>query len=227
MTVKIAAPVVSSRMAPRAPAASTPWAIKGELILNCNCTVFCPCVVSLGKHPPTEGVCQAWSGVRIDDGHYGDADLSGLNVGLLLEIPGRMARGNWKAAAFIDDRASHDAYHGLIEIFSGRARGTTGLFKVLVSEFLGAERAAIAYETEGKTRKLSVGKKIQGEVEPIQGKRRGEDVVATNTEYWMGPDITVAAATKGRVRAYGRVWDFEGRSAEICQIDWSGPDVPR
>ncbi len=26
------------------------WAIKGELILNCNCTVFCPCVVSLGKH---------------------------------------------------------------------------------------------------------------------------------------------------------------------------------
>ena len=28
----------------------TPWAIKGEVILNCNCTVFCPCVVSLGKH---------------------------------------------------------------------------------------------------------------------------------------------------------------------------------
>ncbi len=36
------------------------WKIKGELILNCNCTVFCQCVVSLGKHPPTEGSCQAW-----------------------------------------------------------------------------------------------------------------------------------------------------------------------
>jgi hypothetical protein len=46
------------------------WKIKGELILNCNCTVFCPCVVSLGKHPPTEGYCQAWLGVRIDEGHY-------------------------------------------------------------------------------------------------------------------------------------------------------------
>jgi len=42
------------------------WKIKGELILNCNCTVFCPCVVSLGKHPPTEGFCQAWAGIRID-----------------------------------------------------------------------------------------------------------------------------------------------------------------
>ena len=34
------------------------WSLKGELILNCNCTVFCPCVISLGKHPPTEGYCQ-------------------------------------------------------------------------------------------------------------------------------------------------------------------------
>ena len=227
--VKISAPVVSSRhsMAKPLNSAQTPWAIKGELVLNCHCTVFCPCVVSLGKHPPTEGVCQAWSGVRIDEGHYGDEDLSGLNVGLLLEIPGMMARGGWKAAAFIDDRASHGAYLGLIEIFSGRARGTTGLFKVLVSEFMGAEREHVRYENEGKTRRLTVGKKIAGEVVPVKGKREGEDIVATNTEYWMGPDITVATATKGRVRAFGRVWDFEGRSAEICQIDWSGPEIPR
>jgi hypothetical protein len=60
----------------------TGWAIRGELILNCNCTVFCPCVVSLGKHAPTEGYCQAWAGVRIDEGHYMGEDLSGLNVGL-------------------------------------------------------------------------------------------------------------------------------------------------
>ncbi|MGR3541554.1 MAG: DUF1326 domain-containing protein [Hasllibacter sp.] len=210
-------------MSPAAQGAKTPWAIRGELILNCNCTVFCPCVVSLGKHAPTEGYCQAWSGIRIDEGHYGDADLTGLNVGLLLEIPGLMARGNWKAAAFVDDRASQAAYLGLIEIFSGRARGTTGLFKLLVSEFLGAERAAISYETEGKTRRLMVGKKIQGEVVPVQGKDPDRDIVATNTEYWMGTDITVATATKGRVRAFGRVWDFDGRSAEICQIDWHGP----
>ena len=62
---------------------TTEWTLKGELILNCNCTVFCPCVVSLGKHAPTEGYCQTWSGVRIDTGSYGDVDLSGLNVGLM------------------------------------------------------------------------------------------------------------------------------------------------
>ena len=209
--------------AQRAEPGKTPWAIKGELILNCNCTVFCPCVVSLGQHPPTEGYCQAWAGVRIDEGFFGDEDLSGLNVGLLLDIPGLMARGNWKAAAFVDERASEAAYDGLVDIFSGAARGTTGLFSLLVSEFLGAERAPVIFETEGKARRLMVGKKIQGEVVPVGGSDPDGDIVVTNTQYWMGPDITVATATKGRVRAFGRVWDFDGRSAEICQIDWHGP----
>lgn len=199
------------------------WAIKGELILNCNCTVFCPCVISLGKHPPTEGHCQGWAGVRIDSGHFGGEDLSGMNVGLLLDIPGNMGRGDWKAAAFIDDRASNAAYEGMVKIFSGEAKGTTGLFKMLVSEFLGAERAPIEYVTEGKKRRLVVGRAIKGEIEPIEGPSPDQDVVVSNTGYWMGPDITVAVANQGRVRAFGRVWDFEGRSAEICQIDWSGP----
>lgn len=200
------------------------WAIKGELILNCNCITFCPCVVSLGKHPPTEGYCQTWIGIRIDSGSYDGEDLSGLNVGMIMEIPGYMGRGNWKAAAYIDERASEKAYAGLLKIFSGEAKGTTGLFKLLVGEFIGAERAPVVFESEGKKRRLMVGRIIQGEVEPIAGADPDAEVVVTNTQYWMGPNVTVAQANKGRVRAHGRVWDFDGRSAEICQIDWHGPN---
>ena len=202
---------------------TVPWTMKGELILNCNCTVFCPCVISLGQHPPTEGHCQTWGGIRIDDGQYGDVDISGLNIGLMIEIPERMARGNWKVALFIDDRASEDAYDAIVAIMSGQARGTTGLFSILVAELLGHERQPVTYENEGKTRRLVVGKKISGEVVPVAGADPESDLVVTNTQYWMGADITVATANKGRLRAFGRVWDFEGRSAEICQIDWRGP----
>lgn len=199
------------------------WNIKGELILNCNCTVFCPCVVSLGRHPPTEGYCQAWAGVRIDEGRAGDVDLGGLNVALLLDIPGWMGRGNWTVAAWIDERASDAAFERLVDIFSGKARGTTGLFAVLVGKFLGAERAPVTFETEGRRRRLVVPKKIIGEIEPIEGANPGEEVKVINTGYWMGPDVTVAQATESRVRAFGHVWDFTGRSAEICAIDWAGP----
>ena len=85
------------------------WAIKGELFLNCSCDVFCPCVVSLGAHEPTEGHCHAWMGIAIDEGHYEGESLSGLNVGLLVDIPGRMGEGNWKVAAYVDDNASDAA----------------------------------------------------------------------------------------------------------------------
>lgn len=198
------------------------WSLKGELILNCNCTIFCPCVVSLGKHPPTEGYCQAWLGVRIDEGDADGEDLSGLNVGMVLDIPGNMGRGNWTVGAFIDERASDGAYEALVDIFSGQRRGTTGLFSMLVSNFLGAERAPVTFANEGKKRRLTVAKKIIGEIEPITGEDAETEVKVVNTQYWMGPDITIASANQGRVRAFGRVWDFEGRSAEICQIDWRG-----
>ena len=201
-----------------------PWTMRGELILNCNCTVFCPCVISLGQHPPTEGHCQTWGGIRIDAGQYGDVDLSGLNIGLMIEIPERMARGGWRVALFIDDRASDAAYDAILAIMSGKARGTTGLFGILVAEMLGHERQPVRYETEGKTRRLVVGKRIKGAVTPVAGNDPDRDLVVTNTKYWMGPDITVATASQGRLRAFGRVWDFDGRSAEICQIDWHGPD---
>ena len=111
-----------------------------------------------------------------------------------------------------------------VQILTGKAKGTTGLFKNLVSEFLGAERAEVSFETQGKTRRLKVGKKIDGEVFPVKGKSPDKDIVAVNTNYWMGSDITVATASKGRVRAFGRVWDFDGRSAEICSINWQGPE---
>jgi hypothetical protein len=94
---------------------------------------------------------------------------------------------------------------------------------MLVGNFLGAERAPVLFETTGRRRRLTVPKKIMGELEPIEGKRPGEDVVVSNTGYWMGSEVTVAKAIQGRVRAFGRVWDFDGRSGEICQIDWKGP----
>ena len=55
------------------------WKIKGDFVLSCNCTVFCPCVISLGQHEPTEGTCQAWAGAHIEEGFHEDTDLAGIN----------------------------------------------------------------------------------------------------------------------------------------------------
>jgi hypothetical protein len=199
------------------------WTIKGDLVLSCNCAIFCPCVLSLGQHEPTEGYCQTWAGIRIDEGHAGVVDLSGLKVGLIADIPGPLGRGNWTAALFIDEAASVHAVKALTRIFTGRAGGSTGLLKILVGSFLGVRQQKIVYEVEGDTRIFHIPKIIDGRVSPIRGKRPGENVMIRNSEYWIGPEVTVSRAEVSRVRAFGRNWNFAGRSAELCRIDWNGP----
>jgi hypothetical protein len=197
------------------------WTIKGDLVLSCNCTVFCPCVLSLGQHEPTEGYCQTWAGIRIDEGQSGDTDLSGVKVGLIIDIPGPLARGNWTAGLFIDEDASIQAVRALTRIFTGRAGGSTGLLKILVGSFLGVRQTKITYRVEGDTRIFEIPKIVEGRVSPIRGKRPDEHVVIRNSEYWIAPDIIVSQADRSRFRLFGRNWNFEGRSAEICQLDWS------
>ena len=78
----------------------------------------------------------------------------------------------------------------------------------------------IIYRTEGETRLITIDKIVDGAITPVRGKDKGENVVIRNSEYWIAPDVTVAKADKSRFRAFGRNWNFAGRSAEICQIDW-------
>lgn len=196
------------------------WNLKGELALSCSCAVFCPCVLSLGNHPPTEDRCQTWAGIRIDEGRFNDIDLAGIKVGLMMDLPGIMARGNWTAALFIDDRAPIQAVKGLTRIFTGRVGGTTHLLSILVGQFLGVHQVPITYETQGDTRIISLDRYGGGTIVPVPGKQRGENVVIRNSEYWIGPDVIVSRAEKSRFRGFGRNWNLAGRSAEIVRLDW-------
>jgi len=199
---------------------SVAWSLRGELVLSCSCTVFCPCTLSLGQAPPTEGYCQTWAGIRIDKGHFDDVDLTGINAGLVMEIPGLMSRGNWEAGLFVDERASVYAVKALTRIFTGRAGGSTHLLSILVGKFLGVRQEPIHYRVENGTRHFQIPGIVDGAVTPVRGKENGEQVVIKNSEYWIAPDVIVSRADKSRMRAFGRNWNFAGRSAEICRLDW-------
>ncbi|MEM7073201.1 MAG: DUF1326 domain-containing protein [Pseudomonadota bacterium] len=198
------------------------WQIKGELVLNCNCSVFCPCVISLGQHDPTEGYCHGWACIRIDKGHHAKTVLTGLNIGLLLDIPGKMGRGNWTVALYIDQRADDAQADAITQIITGAAGGTTGLLRLLVGQFLGTSREAIEYESDGDRRIIRIGKKIDAVLAPVKGAEADAPVTITNSSYWISPDIVVAEAKRAKIMDHGRVWNFEGRSAEFCGINWSG-----
>src|SRR5262245_16883608 len=102
------------------------WRIRGDFAISCNCEVFCPCVLSLGRARPSDGYCHSWFAVRIVEGEVGACRLAGRRVAFLLEVPGPMAEGNWTLGLYLDDATPDDAAEALTRIFTGAAGGTTG-----------------------------------------------------------------------------------------------------
>jgi len=198
------------------------WTIKGELILNCNCTVFCPCVVSMGKHSPTEGYCQTWFAIHVDEGRVNGETIDGMNIAMMIDIPGRMTEGNWTSALYVDEAASDTVITSLEDIFQGKAGGSTRVMGLLTGNYLGVKKMPIKYEKDGAARHVNMGKIIDGHLEPVASGVDGKNVEITNTQYWIGPDITVYQSNKSKFRDFGRVWDLSGRSAELVNIDWKG-----
>ncbi len=202
---------------------TAPWKISGDLVLSCNCDVFCPCVISLGKAEPTRGVCHTWWGLHIEEGHAGDEPLDELNAVVLMDVPGPLAEGNWVVALYIDERATEAAGRALTDILSGAAGGSTGWFSIMVENLLGVKQVPILFENKDGGWRVEIPKIIDGAVEPIEGASNGGVTMITNSKYWMAPDITVCQGTRSRLRDWGRNWDLSGMSAEYAHIEWEGP----
>lgn len=202
---------------------TAPWKLSGDLVLSCNCEVFCPCVISLGKSPPSHGICHTWWALKIDEGHAGDEPLDGLNVAVLMDIPGPLAEGKWSVGLYIDERANEAARNALLEILSGGAGGTTAWFSIMIAENLGTRYVPIDIAKKGRGWRVGIPKIIDGTVEPIEGADGEGTTSIRNTQYWMAPDVVVCRGVKSRFRDYGRNWDLSGGSGEYARIEWQGP----
>jgi len=197
-----------------------PWKIKGEFVVSCSCAVFWPCVISLGEAPPTDGTCQGWIAIHVDEGYYGKARLDGLNAAWMVDVPGRMPEGNWGFALYIDERATPEQADGLTKINMGEAGGSTSPLKQLIGSVLGIEKVPFIFEKLGKGRRFAIPGVVDATVEPVRGKNPDEPTKVVNSEYWPSSTILVCRGVKSKSRAFGREWDLAGKSGEICDIEW-------
>ncbi len=96
--------------------ATIDWYIEGLEYGNCNCDYGCPCQFELR---PTHGGCRGFEAVRIDKGHFGETDLSGLCAALLYAWPGAVFEGNGEMQAIIDERADAAQRQALATVLHG------------------------------------------------------------------------------------------------------------
>lgn len=99
------------------------WPLKGDYVEACNCDVACQCV---WLEPPDDDVCTVSLAWHIAKGNYGDVDLSGLNVGMLISTEEGVMFGpetEWDVVLLVDETADDDQHEAIEDIYFGRAGG--------------------------------------------------------------------------------------------------------
>ncbi|MBB2919959.1 DUF1326 domain-containing protein [Cupriavidus alkaliphilus] len=95
----------------------TPWEIQGTELINCNCSYGCPCQFNA---LPTNGFCEAMGAISINNGHYGEVRLDGLNIAVVFQWPGPIHEGRGKCQPIVDERAAPEQREALLKIMTGQ-----------------------------------------------------------------------------------------------------------
>lgn len=184
------------------------WNLEGTYLESCNCEAICPCIVF---SPPTKGECKVLVAWNIDRGQDGAVKLDGLNVVMLAHAPGNMQDGNWRAALYVDQRATEEQKGSLIKIFGGQAGGHPAALAPLISEMVGVKSAKIDFVKDGKKYRLAIPDVANTELEPVAGPGGGE-VTVSGHPFAVSPGVpaVVARSTRSRVKDHGWDWTLDG-----------------
>ena len=159
----------------------TYWMLKGREMANCNCEYGCNCQFG---GLPDKGGCQAVFGMDIEDGRYGDLDLSGLKIAAAFRWPGPIHEGHGEAAAFVDERATEEQRKALLTIMTG---GDTdpfatvfAVFAAMVETFHEPQFVPIEFDVdvEARTARLRIDGKVEMDGVPIRSVVSGEPIRA-------------------------------------------------
>jgi hypothetical protein len=196
------------------------WQVQGTYLESCSCEAICPCIV-LG--PPTEGDCRALVAWQIDRGHDGGVPLDGLNMALLVHSPGKMHETKWRAAVYVDRRATPEQRQALLRIFGGQAGGHPAALAAQIGELVGVKDAAIAFRKEGRGYVVQIPQAVDAELEPLVA-ADGGDVVVSNHLLAVAPGFpaVVARAKRSRVADHGFDWDLDGKQCMYSPFRYEG-----
>jgi hypothetical protein len=173
---------------------------------------------------PDNGYCNVWLVFHVMKGAYGDVDLSNLNIIMAARTEGVMADGNWKAAVYLDDRATADQQQALGTIFSGQVGGPMAALAPLIGTNLGAKLVPIEYRNEGKKRSARIPGILDSVVEAVPSPIEGEVVIKRNANpLFPGEDWVQAYGTESSFTDHDWTWDNSGKCADYANFTFAGP----
>jgi hypothetical protein len=173
---------------------------------------------------PDNGYCNVILVFHLDEGRYGDVDLSGLTIIMIARTTAPMGEGNWTAAVYLDERASAEQQQALGTIFGGAAGGPPSALAPLIGQNLGAKLASIEYRNEGKKRSARIGGILDATIQAVPAITPDAVVIKRNANpLFPGEDWVQAYGVQSTYTDHDFQWDNTGKCADYAQFRWSGP----
>jgi hypothetical protein len=125
-------------------------------------------------------------------------DVGGLTLAASVHIPGNvLTPASWKAAIFVDERATPEQEQALLKVFTGQLGGAVADLAGLIGEVVSVQRAPITFTVDGGKGRLTVGDVSDADLIPFVG-ATGEQTVLSGTVFSTVPGSPVYASKSGR-----------------------------
>lgn len=187
--------------------------LEGKLLEVCDCNVLCPCWIG---EDPDNGTCQTIVSWHFEKGQIDGVEVGGLTLAVLAHIPGNILQGNWKAAVYVDDKASEAQHEAILKVFTGQAGGPVADLAALIGEVVSVERVPIEFKVDEGKGSIRVGNAGYAELQNYIGPSGGPTVLS-DTVFSTVPGAPVfvgkAATYKAEVPAAGIRQDLTGHNA--------------
>jgi hypothetical protein len=184
------------------------YLVEGRLLEVCTCNVLCPCWIG---EDPDGGTCESSLAWRIDKGKIEGIDVSGLTLALSVHIPGNVLKGNWKAAVFVDDRASDEQQEAILKLFTGQLGGDIADLAGLIGEVVSVERVPITFMVEEGKGTFKVGSTTSAELSGYAG-ATGKPTVLNETVFSTIPGSPVYVGKSDHFERDGSAYGMENIS---------------
>lgn len=197
------------------------WYMKGTILQACNCDYGCPCNFNA---PPTDGHCEGQWTWHVEQGRYGDVDLSGLNFSVAGDWPEAIHIGNGEALILIDERASEAQRQAILNLLGGQEGGPWAIVATTLSKVYGPAFVPYEVSLDGARSKVRAGSALSLEMEPIKNPVTG---VEAFPQVVLPQGFVYKESTRASSKAFrvtGDVsYEYQGKDCAIAPFEYRGP----
>jgi hypothetical protein len=196
--------------------------LEGRLLEVCNCRVLCPCWIG---EDPDNGTCDTIVAWHFDKGTINGVDVAGSTIAAVAHVPGNILKGNWRAAIYINDKASAKQKDALLEVYTGKLGGPVADLVKLIGEVVSVEQVPITFDVQGGKGTIKIGEVGYAELEPYKS-ASGATTTLTDTVFSTVPGAPVFVGKSPRYRsknkALGIDVDLQGYNALQSTFKFDG-----